>query len=262
MSGSCCAWTSTRWRDHLRRRRGRDPGPRAGGQGQRVRLRAGPAGPGGAPGSVSTRWPSGWPPRSPRSATTSTGDLVVLTPWRPDDEVAADAAGRSAGGDHGVPDGGPGRGRATRAERPPVLVEVLTSMRRLRHPAQRAAPRSATGSTGSTSAGWTIHLPLLGHRSATPRPSGSAGRRWPQRPGPLWFSHLLGRGDPRRGQRSSADRPTTRCRSGCGSAPCCGAAAPDTHWPMATVLDVHPVSPGSADRLPAAPVRRPTAGSS
>ena len=52
VSGDLLRVDVDRWRDHLRRGRGRDPRARAGEQGERVRLRAGPAGRGGGPAGV------------------------------------------------------------------------------------------------------------------------------------------------------------------------------------------------------------------
>ncbi|HEY5847829.1 MAG TPA: alanine racemase [Microlunatus sp.] len=168
-----------------------------------------------------------------------TADLVVLTPWRPDDEVATALLGDSnlvttvsrledlaAVGE--------------RAERPPVLVEVLTSMRRYGIP-HTELPRVPTWLDRVDFRGWTIHLPISGtDRVLEAEQLGRAALAAAR--GPLWFSHL-----------SAAETREVADRLGTG-----GAAAPvrlrlgtmlwsggaDTHWPMATVLDVHPVVRG------------------
>jgi alanine racemase len=166
-------------------------------------------------------------------------DLVVLTPWRPDDETAGDLLGHprvittvSRWEDLAAV--------SERAARPPVLVEVLTSMRRYGI-LPTELPRLSHWIDRVDFRGWTIHLPLSGtDRVAEAEKLGRAALA--AAPGPLWFSHLSAAETRDVAQRlGRADEPApVRLRLGT----LLWSGGPDTHWPMATVLDVHPVTRG------------------
>ncbi|GAA2093536.1 alanine racemase [Microlunatus panaciterrae] len=115
------------------------------------------------------------------------GDIVVLTPWRPDNVLATELASdpRIITTVSRLEDLA---ALATDANPPRVLVEVLTSMRRHGIPAEDLA--QVVSLLGKVQfEGWTIHLPLLAagryveaERLARTALQASAG--------PLWLSHL------------------------------------------------------------------------
>lgn len=117
------------------------------------------------------------------------GDVVVLQPYDPDDELAV-RMGRDPGVISTVSRlGDLARLAATGGEpRPRVLVEVITSMRRHGLRPERldvvGEHREAVRFEG-----WTIHLPLLdeGRYAEAERLSRAA---LAAAPGPLWLSHL------------------------------------------------------------------------
>ena len=166
-------------------------------------------------------------------------DLVVLTPWRPDDVVAGDLLNDplvvttvSRWEDLAA--------ISERAERPPVLVEVLTSMRRYGI-LPTELPRINHWIDKVDFRGWTIHLPLSGtDRVAEAEALGRTARAAIQ--GPLWFSHLSAAESHDVAQRLGTPDDPAPVRLRLGTMLWSGGA--DTHWPMATVLDVHPVSRG------------------
>jgi alanine racemase len=128
---------------------------------------------------------------------------------------------------------------ADAADRPRVLVEVLTSMRR--HGVS-AEDLPQVRLDGLRFEGWTIHLPLLddGRYAEAERLSRAA---LATAPGPLWFSHLpsaevlaLSR------QLGGAEGPPVPVRLRQGTWLWLGDAA--TRAATATVLDVHPVRRG------------------
>lgn len=111
------------------------------------------------------------------------GGIVVLTPWRPDNDLAVELAGDervittvSRAGDLAA--------LAAADTSPRVLVEVLTSMRR-----HGLDPKALAVPDGVRLEGWTIHLPLLEDgRYEQARQLAEAALK--ARPAPLWLSHL------------------------------------------------------------------------
>ncbi|HSK25625.1 MAG TPA: alanine racemase [Jiangellales bacterium] len=162
------------------------------------------------------------------------GDLLVLSPWRPglpaarlDDDRVVHTVSRLADL----------RTLAASRDRPRVVVEVLTSMRR--HGIEVAEIDAAVDLLESVRfAGWALHLPLAGDhepeaRSFLPRlvrTAGSPGDR-------LWVSHL----PPPAAARLAADSGT-EVRLRVGTALWLGDRA--ALAPRATVLDVHRLSRG------------------
>jgi alanine racemase len=167
-------------------------------------------------------------------------DVVVLTPWRPGDEVATallhdprvvttvsrleDLAAVAQLADH-----------------PRVLVEVLTSMCRYGIRASELN-RVPNWLEEVDFRGWTIHLPISGDadRLAEAEKLGRAALQAAE--GPLWYSHLsAAETDQVARILAIRGRPAaTRLRMGT----MLWSGGADTHWPMATVLDVHPVHRG------------------
>ena len=132
------------------------------------------------------------------------GDVVVLQPWRPDDRDAVALLGDERIV-HTVSRVSDLAAVAGSGERPRVLLEVLTSMRRFGIAADTfadVAPHLASVEL----AGWTLHLPMP---SAWPAP------RWPS-------------GRHRSGSRTSPRPTTTGCGRRCSPrranawAPSCG----------------------------------------
>jgi hypothetical protein len=111
------------------------------------------------------------------------GDLLVLTPWRPDAAVPRDDS-------RVVHTVGRLEDLARLGEEQPgtrVVVEVLTSMRRHGLPPDRLA--DAVPLLGRlVFEGWSLHLPLTGDTAAEAARLGAAARS--VRPGPLWVSHV------------------------------------------------------------------------
>ncbi|HET9650009.1 MAG TPA: alanine racemase [Microlunatus sp.] len=115
------------------------------------------------------------------------GDVVILQPFDGDDPVAVAAAADprvittvSRVGDL--------ERIATVGERPRVLVEVLTSMKRHGLPADRLSMVRDYASR-MRHEGWTIHLPMRADgRYAEAESLGRAALT--AAPGPLWLSHL------------------------------------------------------------------------
>ena len=184
------------------------------------------------------------------------GDVVIMMPWRPDDEVA-----RALLSDQRVittvsrlEDLAAVGALAAELERPPrVLVEVLTSMQR--H-GIRVGDLAAVGDHLGTIAfqGWTIHLPLLdqGRYLEAERLSRAA---LAVAPGTLWLSHLpavdattLAR------QLGGAGHDPVPLRLRVGTRLWLGDAGSLTT--LATVLDVHPVRRGDRAGYRQRPVGR------
>lgn len=168
------------------------------------------------------------------------GDIVILTPWRPDNVLATDLTGdpsiiTTVSRLEDL------RALSSGAGRPRVLVEVLTSMRRhgIGPDALAAVPPLLDGVSFE---GWTIHLPLLiTGRYAEAERLGRAALT--AAPGTLWLSHLppeeaqaLAR------QLGGADQAPVPFRLRVGTRLWLGDAA--TRSTTATVLDVHPVTRG------------------
>ena len=172
------------------------------------------------------------------------GDVVIMMPWRPDDDRARSllsdprvitTVSRSENLDAIGSLG-------DELERPPrVIVEVLTSMQR--H-GIRAEDLTAVGDRlGAIDfQGWTIHLPLLdqGRYLEAERLARAA---LAAAPGPLWLSHLptvdattLAK------QLGGAGRDPVPVRLRVGTRLWLG--DPGSLTSVATVLDVHPVRRG------------------
>ena len=184
------------------------------------------------------------------------GDVVIMMPWRPDDDVA-----RALLSDQRVittvsrlEDLAAVGALAAELERPPrVLVEVLTSMQR--H-GIRVGDLAAVGDHLGPIAfqGWTIHLPLLdqGRYLEAERLSRAA---LAVAPGTLWLSHLpavdastLAR------QLGGAGHDPVPLRLRVGTRLWLGDAGSLTT--LATVLDVHPVRRGDRAGYRQRPVGR------
>jgi D-serine deaminase-like pyridoxal phosphate-dependent protein len=184
------------------------------------------------------------------------GDVVIMMPWRPDDDVA-----RALLSDQRVittvsrlEDLAAVGALAAELERPPrVLVEVLTSMQR--H-GIRVGDLAAVGDHLGPIAfqGWTIHLPLLdqGRYLEAERLSRAA---LAVAPGTLWLSHLpavdattLAR------QLGGAGHDPVPLRLRIGTRLWLGDAGSLTT--LATVLDVHPVRRGDRAGYRQRPVGR------
>jgi alanine racemase len=115
------------------------------------------------------------------------GEIVILNPWDSSSSLASELASEPAVittvsrlSDLEL--------LAARADRPRVLVEVLTSMRRHGIP-QDDLEKIAELLSGVRFEGWTIHLPLYveGRYAEAERLSRAA---LAVAPGTLWFSHL------------------------------------------------------------------------
>lgn len=172
------------------------------------------------------------------------GDVVIMTPWRSDDDHARqlltdprvittvsrieDLAEVSAAG-------------ASTLTKPRVIIEVITSMRR-----HGIRPGDVAGVAEHLDTvifeGWTLHLPLLdeGRYLEAERLSRAA---LGAAPGPLWISHLppaeattLAR------QLGGAGSPPVPMRLRVGTRLWLG--DPGSLSTTATVLDVHPVRRG------------------
>lgn len=167
------------------------------------------------------------------------GDVVVLQPWRPHDRDAVALAGDPRV-IHTVSSAADLSELSESAQRPRVVVEVLSSMRRFGVEVERLAEVGALLDSVEL-AGWTVHLPML-----TPTGSNAdEAERLAQaalavRQAPCWFSHV-----------SAADYDRLRAslfvetRKRVGTELWLG--GPAKREVTATVLDVHPVSRG--DRI-------------
>lgn len=184
------------------------------------------------------------------------GDLVVLTPWRPGDAVATGLLAdprvlttisriedlTAVAGGIPLPNGteepvasATGERNPEVAARPRVLVEVQTSMRRHGIPAGQLQ-QVAEHLDRVDFAGWVIHLPHADQNRIQESETLAAAAA-AVRPGPLWFSHL-GTADVQRiGAQLGVE---TRHRIGTQL----WLGAPSTRTVTATVLDVHPVRKG------------------
>lgn len=111
------------------------------------------------------------------------GDIVVLSPWRPDNDDALDLA-RDERVISTISRAGDLAALASADSTPRVLVEVLTSMRR-----HGLDPKALAVPDGVRLEGWTIHLPLLeeGRYDEALRLGEAALKA---RRAPLWLSHL------------------------------------------------------------------------
>lgn len=168
------------------------------------------------------------------------GDVVVLTPWRPDDELAdelsrdprvittvsrlvdlssiADRAETAAAGGT--------------TSRPRVLLEAMTSMLRHGLPTAELAGVAAYADR-VTVEGWTIHLPIAGDPVAEGIALAQACHG--ALIAPLWLSHF-----PAQAVTRLPDVAPVRLRTGTRL----WLGAPATRSTTATVLDVHPVRRG------------------
>lgn len=118
------------------------------------------------------------------------GDIVVMSPWRPDNELAVTLAAdpRVISTVSRLADVSAIVDLAVEGQRPRVLVEVLTSMRRHGIPAPDL--HQVTSLLPQVDfVGWSIHLPILaeGRYAEAERLSRAA---LDTAPGTLWLSHL------------------------------------------------------------------------
>lgn len=156
------------------------------------------------------------------------GETLVLSPWRPGTPTTT---GRVV---HTVSRLSDLRSLAEEGDRPDVVVEVLTSMRR--HGLDPAEIGAAAGLLADVRfRGWALHLPLDGDRLTEARRLADATLTAAS--GPLWVSHL-----------KPADTATlagetgTEVRLRVGTALWLGAR--DAIRASATVLDVHQLQRG------------------
>ena len=151
-----------RWRSHLRAVRDAHPGivPVAKGNGYGFGL---PRLAGEAAGlGVDTLAVGTYPEVEP--VTDFPGSVMVLSPWRPfEDAVYGDHVVHTVGRLSDLGD------LAARADRPRVVLERMTSMRRHGFSARelRAAALAAQEQGGVTVEGVAVHLPMAGHGSAS-----------------------------------------------------------------------------------------------
>lgn len=180
------------------------------------------------------------------------GDVVIMMPWRPDDDRArtllADprvittvsrvedlAAIATLTGQGSEPAGGGAM------LKPRVIIEVITSMRR-HGIAPEGLARVADYLDRIALAGWMIHLPLLeaGRFAEAERLARAA---LAVAPGTLWVSHLPAREAAELARRlggGSGEPAPVRLRVGTGL----WLGDPGALSTVATVLDVHPVRRG------------------
>lgn len=156
-------------------------------------------------------------------------DVLVLSPWRPGTDVATGVV-------HTVSRVADLKDLAARGDRPHVVVEVMTSMRR--HGIEPdEVPAAADLLADVTFRGWALHLPLAGDRL------GEARRLAPSltsaAPGPLWVSHL----DPS-DVTALAGETGTEIRLRVGTALWLGDRS--ALHARATVLDVHSLRRGDS----------------
>ncbi len=166
-------------------------------------------------------------------------DVVVLTPWRPDDRLATELLSdpRVVTTVSRLEDLA---AVAERGEHPKVLVEVLTSMCRYGIPPSEL-DRVPNWLARVDFRGWTIHLPISG--SDRVREAEKLGRAALQATdAPLWYSHLSAAETSQVARELGSRARPAQTRLRMGTMLWSGGA--DTHWPMATVLDVHPVLRG------------------
>jgi alanine racemase len=154
-------------------------------------------------------------------------DVLVLSPWRPGGDVAPGVI-------HTVSRVTDLKDLAARDDRPQIVLEVLTSMRR-----HGIAPDEIPAATDLlddvTFRGWALHFPLAGDRLGEARrfaPALTAAAA-----GPLWVSHL----DPS-DVTALAGEAGTEIRLRVGTALWLGARS--ALQARATVLDVHAVRRG------------------
>jgi hypothetical protein len=190
----------------------------------------------------------GLPPEVAAVRNTFPGDIVIMMPWRPDDDLA-----RSLLADPRVIttvsrledlamiiaiDGNRGDDRGSR---PRVIIEVQTSMRRHGLPVEDlAAVREHLDKI--IFEGWTIHLPLLdtGRYLEAEKLSRAALR---VAAGPLWISHLPAtEATTLAKQLGGAGHDPVPLRLRIGTRLWLG--DPGALSTVATVLDVHPVRRG------------------
>ena len=154
------------------------------------------------------------------------GTRVVLTPWRPFEDVATDDP-RVV---HTVSRLDDLAALAALGHRPRVVVEVLTSMRRHGIPVERL-PAAGPLLSGVRVEGWSIHLPMTGDTVAEAARLARTARA--VAPATVWLSHVPA-------ERLSDVGGTVRSRVGTllwlGDS---GAIDVRAH-----VLDVHRIEPG------------------
>ena len=172
------------------------------------------------------------------------GDVVIMMPWRPDDDLARSllADPRVITTVSRVEDLATIGGLAGDLERPPrVIIEVLTSMQR--H-GIRVDDLAAVGDHlgAITLEGWTIHLPLL-DRGRYLEAERLARAALAAAPGTLWLSHLpAADATTLAKQLGGAGQDPIPLRLRVGTRLWLGDAGSLSS--VATVLDVHPVRRG------------------
>lgn len=154
-------------------------------------------------------------------------DVLVLSPWRPGHDAATPVI-------HTVSRIADLKDFAARGDRPQVVVEVMTSMRR--HGIAPGEIPTASALLGDvTFRGWALHLPLTGDRLAEARRL--ASQVTAAATGTLWVSHL----DPS-DMAALATETRTDVRLRVGTALWLGERS--ALRARATVLDVHSLRRG------------------
>lgn len=236
MTGLTLTIDTTRWHDHLRALADRVPGivPVAKGNGYGFGLRR--------LADETTRLglrtlAVGTPAEAAEVKEYFAGDIVILLPWEPNDPHAVDQARdprvvvtvsrltdleilANLGGD-----------------KPRVLVEVLTSMRRHGLPVEDL-PAIDTWKDFLAIEGWTIHLPMRGGNNNRVEADKLGRAALAVFDAPLWFSHL-----------PTPDYLAMAARLGDGKArlrmgTTLWLGEPGALRTTATVLDVHPIKRG------------------
>lgn len=157
------------------------------------------------------------------------GETLVLSPWRPG--TPAMTGSRVV---HTVSRLSDLRTLAEQGDRPDVVIEVLTSMRR--HGLDPSEIGEATGLLADVRfRGWALHLPLAGDRLTEARRLADATLA--AATGPLWVSHLDPGDTAALARRTGAD---VRLRVGTDL----WLGARDAIRASATVLDVHRLQRG------------------
>ena len=160
------------------------------------------------------------------------GDLLVVSPWRPGEDLYQ-ADPRVV---HTVSRLADLLTLAERELQPRVVVEVLTSVRRHGIPPAEIAAATALAER-TRFEGWAVHLPLAGDRLGEARMLAAALPTIGSDPRPLWVSHL-----PAADATVLAEERSTEVRVRIGTAFWLGLRS--AFRAQASVLDVHTIRRG------------------
>jgi hypothetical protein len=145
-------------------------------------------------------------PEAPEALATFGGDVLVLTPWRPFEPAAAAGGLRERRLVHTVSRVEDLLAVAETGDRPPVVVEVLTSMRRHGIPVARLSEVVPVLARLDLR-GWALHLPLAGDSVAEAARLAAAALRVAE--APVLVSHVPA-------TRLAEVGPEVRLRTGTG----------------------------------------------